>query len=94
MSASNLHPYIVKHLPPHQSVTAQYITNFRKKVIKYLAINGVKEVTFVEAELLLKPSVGQETIKSDSSISRERVESILQTVMAGKGKIWSVLSFF
>ena len=59
-----------------------------------MAINGVKEVTFKEAEFLLKPSVGQEIIKSDSSISRERAESILRTIMAGKGNIWSVLSSF
>ena len=87
MPASELRPHIVKHLSPHQSVTAQYIANFQKKAIAYLAINGVKEVTFEEAELLLKLSIGQETIKSDSSISRERVESILGTIMTGKGDI-------
>ena len=40
MPASELRSHIVKHLPPHQSVTAQYIVNFRKKAITYLAING------------------------------------------------------
>ena len=71
MSESDLHPHIVKHLPPDQSVTTQYIANFQNKAIKYLAINRVMEVTFEETELLLKSSVGHETIKSDSSISRE-----------------------
>ena len=51
-------------------------------------VNGVKEVTFEETELLPKPLIGQETIEYDSSISRVRVESILRTIMTG------VLQFF
>ena len=59
-----------------------------------MAVNGTKEVTFKEAQHLLKLSVGQEAIASDSSISRGRVESILATIMAGNGDIWAVLKFF
>ena len=55
----------------------------------------MKEVKFIEAKHLLKPSIGQGTIALDSSISRERVESILATTMANSiGDIWAVLQVF
>ena len=91
MSATDLRPHLVQHLPSHQSVTAQYIVNFFKKAIKYLAVHDTKGATFTEAQHLLKPSAGQETIASDSAISKERVESILATTMADNSNIWDVL---
>jgi len=66
MRANELRPLIARHVPSHQSLTAQYIANFRNKVIRYISANGVDgEVTQKDATALLNNSVTEETVSSD-----------------------------
>ena len=69
MSAGNLRPFLVRHLPSHMSVTASYVVNFRNKALKYIAINGVQEITQSTASKLLAPSTTAEDIGTDSFIN-------------------------
>ena len=94
MPANELRPFIARHVPPHQSLSAQYICHFRKKVIRYISVHGVdKDVTHQDATALLSNTVAEEKIATDSSISRNLVESLLLNVMS-KGDLWDVITFF
>ena len=94
MPSNELRPFIARHVHPHQSLSAQYLRNFKKKVIKYISVYGVqRDVSHNHATSLLSNSVTEETIGTDSSINRKHVESLLLNAM-GKGDLWDVVKFF
>ena len=45
MSANELRPFIVRHVQPHKSLSAQYIYDFSKKVIKSISVHGVERIS-------------------------------------------------
>ena len=96
MPSNELGPFIARHVPPHQSLSAKYICHFRKKVIGYTYIcpcgrqrcySSGRNSTFKSN------TVAEEKIATDSSISRNHVESLLLNVMA-KGDLWDVITLF
>ena len=93
IKASELRPFIARHVPCHQSLDARYISNFRQKAIRHIALYGNQTVTQDEATQLLRASATEEMIAADSSIQRKQVDELLSNVMA-RGDIWDVIKLF
>ena len=93
MASNELRPFLARHLPSQVSLDSTYVSNFRQKAVKYLCVHGDKCLTHDEATLLIKHSVTDEAIATDSSIQRERLQELLTNVMS-KGDFWEVVKFF
>ena len=93
MSAGQLRPFLIWHIPSHVSLLSKFISNFCTKAIKYLGVYGLRELTNSEASQLLTSSTTLEQIATDSSINTRKIQRLLMNVM-GKGDFRDVIKLF
>ena len=74
MPAGQLCPFLVRHVPSHDSLLSKFISNFRTKTIQYLGVYSVHELTKSEVSQLLMPSTTLEEIAIDSYINKKDIQ--------------------
>ena len=62
--------------------------------MKWIAINGTRELTNNEAMQLASKSTANESIPGDSSISSQHLQHILNEMMLHSGHVWEVINLF
>ena len=94
MKTVELRPFLRKFIPGYQQADGKHVGNFKKKVFKWIAINGTRELTSDEAMQLASKSTANESIPGDSSISSQHLQHILTEMMLHIGCVWEVMNPF
>jgi hypothetical protein len=94
-----LHPYLVKALPYWHPLDSHYVSNFRKRAVKYWTIHGSLEdedsdLTMADAKSFLSPQTAvDDIIDLDDKTARTNYTKLLRRVMQESSESWKVKKY-
>ena len=95
IGTNTLRPFLEKYIPNFQDMNAQYVTNFRAKVRRWIAIHGPStSLSYDDAKIIADPTAAEESIGGDSSLCPAYVQDLMSKLMLKGGDIWDVKKLF
>ena len=96
IAANNLRPLLEKFLPHYKGVSAQFVCNFRNRVMKYFARKGLNNELTVEEALALtskSQSAADEVVDTDDPLISKNINYILRKVMKEDSGTWKAIDY-